>query len=375
MHKLLCGIAPPAKPQPNYNYHQQTSHPPYYGVLFPASEDVPRWVMYVGNYVPGTGYRRDGEGWFPNPVHPAVQLLGNLTTPLTITANGLRSRSRAGNMLELYSIRDGPSPGVPVNRSVLTVTKQRPAQAWFGPLLALKVAVPITSNETGMPVPPGRDAPQYLDMDMRDFRDIVDLLCTHPAVDINNTSITPAPGANREVSGVRINCPGDQGLGRPRFERINVRADSDACFARVSPISQLIQLPLRVSRCLPPHDTGFDAPTHELRNVAATDLMMGVDPGGAWGFAGLEWVDPAGSVLVVRADGQSLHPQVLQALCHWCVYVLRPLVTEAAGGGREGECLSKETVRSRVTKREWECFYEGFDAWMGNSWVKGVWPV
>lgn len=378
VHKLLCGVALPPK---IYDYHQPP-HPTVYGVMFPAGDSAPVWVAYRGNFAPGQGYKHDQyERYHSNPSHPPVQLLRQSRPPLIVTGNALRSRSRASSTLELYSLTDGPGPGFAVNLSILAVTAQRPGKPWFGPVLAIKAGPPVTANRGGGVHPSGLTIPQYLDMDMIDFRDIVDLLCTHPAISISSMTLSPRTcPAKREITAVRINCPGDQALGHPRFEQVLLRADSAACrSATISAISQLIQHPMRVSRCLPPHDTGYDNCAHNLANPAASELMMCVDPAGAWGFCGAEWVDPAGSVLVVREDGEPLHPQVVEGLCHWCVYVLRPLVRDSVGLGRDpADVIPRETVRERVSKKEWECFYFGFDAWMGearNVWVKGVWPI
>lgn len=380
VHKLLCGVArSPLSPSGVYYVYSQPAHPIFHGVLFPASETNPCWVAYRGNYAAGEGRDRNGGNYCANPPHPAVQLLHHFRAPLAMTSNVLRSRSRPSNTLELYFTTTGPGPGYSVNRSVLTATNRRSAQIWYGPLLAVKVATPVATYIDGVLVPHQRIVPQYLDMDMIDFRDIVDLLYTYTALDINdmtNTTGVAVSTPKHEVSGVRINCPGDQALGRPRFEVVLIRATDAACRAPVSPISRLVQFPVRVSRCLPSHTAG---PSHDLVNPAATDLMMGVDPAREWGFAGAEWVDPAGSVVVVREGGEPLHPQIVEALCHWCVSVLRPLFQDSLGMGREPENpMPKETVLARIVKREWECFYTGFDEWKGsvqNTWVKEIWPL
>lgn len=224
-------------------------------------------------------------------------------------------------------------------------------------------------------------APQYRDMDMVDFRDIVDLLCTYPATDINDmtSSIAAAVATPKlEVFAVRINCPGDQALGRAPFEQVRLRADDPACRAPVTAISRLIQFPVRVSRCLPPHAAGFNVESHVVVNPAATDLHIGVNPATDWGFVGLEWVDPAGSVFVVRDGGRDLHPEHVEALCYWCLYVLRPLFRESMGMGRDPQNpMDKEKVLGRIEQTEWMCFYRGFDEWKGTvekTWRTRIWP-
>lgn len=377
VHQLLCAVSRPPKGNRAYG-NGEMAPPTFYGVLFPAKDKNPCWVTYMGNYLPGHMYSYQTRRNRQNPSHPAIQILGILESPLTIAGNALRSRSRACDKLELYYGTSSPSQQSTVNHSVLSATYQRPAKSWYGPLLAVKVAVPATI-ETYQRVPP--PLPVYLDMDMVDFRDIIDLLCTHPAIDINDMTNAIAIAASTpklEVSAVRINCPGDQALGRAPFELVTIRADDAACRAPVTAISRLIEFPVRVSRCLPPHTAGYDAESHNLINPAATDLLIGVDPASDWGFVGIEWVDPAGSVFVVREGGEKLDPQHVEALCHWCLYVLRPLFEDSLGMGRNPEDpMEKEKVLVRIVKREWDCFYTGFDRWKGcvdKTWVVGRWP-
>lgn len=366
VHKLLCGVSPPAIGY-STSYYEQPAYPTFNGLMFAATEGNPKWVLCNGNYqYPVSNHY---GGYYSNPPHPATQHLSHLGSPVTITGNALRSRTRTLDKLELYATKNVPSRECTPNLSVLSVTNQRPARGWYGSILAVKVSLSATTT------------PQYRNMDMVDFRDIVDLLCTHPATDINDMSslIAAAVATPKfEVSAVRINCRGDQALGRAPFERVQLRADDPACRASVTAISRLIQFPVRVSRCLPPHATGFDAESHQVVNPAATDLHIGVDPATDWGFVGLEWVDPAGSVLVVRDGGKELHPQHVEALCHWCLYVLRPLFQDSMGMGTDPlDPMDKEKVLARIEKREWECFYRGFDEWKGGAggpWVKRMWP-
>lgn len=375
VHKLLCGVSPPAVGYRS-SHNGQPAYPTFLALMFPATEGNPKWVSCNGNYRYAV-YNSYSGGYYPNPPHPATLHLKHLGTPVTITGNALRSRSRTLDKLEIYATKNTPSSDCTLNLSVLAVTNQRPAQSWYGSLIAVKVSLPATGTDTGASVA----APQYRNIDMVDFRDIVDLLCTHPATDINDmtSSIAAAVATPKfEVSAVRINCRGDQALGRAPFERVQLRADDPACRAPVTAISRLIQFPVRVSRCLPPHVTGFDAESHQVVNPSATDLSIGVDPATDWGFVGLEWVDPAGSVFVVRDGGKELHPQHVEALCHWCLYVLRPLFQDSMGMGTDPlDPMDKEKVLARIEKREWECFYRGFDEWKGvagGPWVKRMWP-
>lgn len=361
-HKLLCRTPPVPisymQGQPMFATRQ--------ALLFPEKEQAPRWASYNARYPPDSYYHYPYRNYASHiPEHPAKQLISFEGPHLTITGNALRARSRTNNQIEVYYTAKSPGDGFSLNLSVLGATQQRAAQSWFGPLLAVKVVLPVTTP------------PQYLDIDMIDFRDVIDLLCTHPALDINAMT-DPAAASNLEVSAVRINSRSDQARGRAAFELLRIRGDDPACRAPVTAISRQIQFPLRVSRCRPPYAAGYDPAVHYVDNPAATYLQLGIDPESDWGFVGREWVDPAGSVIVVRENAGELHPQHVEALAYWCAYVLRPMFLDSLGMGAEPEePMEKEAVLGRVTRREWLRFYRGFDESKcveGMGWKRGVLP-
>lgn len=362
-HKILCPI--PTMPA---SYGNQTGYTTEYAVLFPEAEQVPRWVTFSAR-----------NPQYGRPTHPAEHFIGNVGPHITITGNILRARSWMGSPIEVYYRAKSPGDGLSLNISVLSSTNKRAAKSWFGPLLAVKafpaLATPLEKLDKNGLIPLRRR--HYISMTLVDFRDVIDLLCTYPSFDINDMTLDVA-APRLEVSAVRINSSSDHALGRPRFELLQIRADDPACRAPVTGISQLIQFPVRVSRCVPPYAAGYDPAAHYVDNLAATYLQLGVDPETNWGFVGREWVDPAGSVLVVRENAEELLPQHVEALAHWCAYVLRPLFLDSMGMGAEPESpMSKELVLSRVNKREWGCFYRGFDEWKGavdKGWKKGIWP-
>lgn len=297
---------------------------------------------------------------------PVKQLLDcKLDCTFTITGNVLRSRSRSGHQIELYSLGTRSTSGIKLNSSIAHATSGVVAKRWHGPAMAIKVATPVSSP------------PEYLDMTMLDLRDVIDQLCVFPDLDINDATITPiAPKI--EVSAVRINCPSDQALGRHKFEALNILASHAACSAPITGISQLVQFPLRVMRCSAPDTRQFDSIPSALDNPDATFLNIGVDPAGSWGFVGLDWIDPAATVIVVRADGAPLSVQHVEAMCHWCLFVLKPLFDDSRGMGLHPEApVQKDVVLSRITKSEFERFYVGFDEWKGSGyhgWKKAQWP-
>lgn len=362
VHKLIC-----KKPVP-ISYRGNVYWPINIAVDFPEAQTPCFREFRSRNYDNYRGYPfEDGyEDYNDGRYDPAQQLLGSKLVPtFTITGNVLRSRSRSGNQLELYYLQKPATGGTALNRSIASVTAGRATHPWRGPAIAVKVATPVDSP------------PQYLDMDMLDLRDVIDQLCAFPAVNISDPTTTPS-AAKVEVSAVRINCPGDQALGRPKFEAINILASHSACSAPITGISQLVQFPLRVMRYSAAYTLQSDSVPGILENPDATFLNMGVDPAGAWGFVGLTWVDPAATVIVVRADGAPLDPQHVEAMCHWCLFVLKPLFDDSRAMGLHPEMpVGRDLVLARITKCEFERFYVGYDEWKGSShrgWKKALWP-
>lgn len=373
LHKLICKVPSPSTQSIYYN-----------GILFREKDQAPEFVTFGGSYQ-SSRYDDDeeGEGYYDyssysrySEYHPARQLLRFVQPAgtLTITGNALRLRSRSNHSIEIYYNDKTPSDGSRLNYSILAATSGRTMQSWHGPLLAVKVETPVSQAPNERPRPP-----LYLDMDLLDLRDVVDLLSTFPAVDINDmTSTCSAASPKQEIPAVRINSPGDQALGRPKFEMLKVRSDDPACLAPVTSISRLIDLPIRVIRVAPPFPPEYDDPAHDTSNPAATNLHIGVDPAKGWGFVGLDWVDPPGSVIVVREGGETLPVQHLEALCHWCQFVLKPLFENSLGMGKhQGPPVEKAEVLARVTRREFVDFYVGFNEWKGGvdpTWKKAQWP-
>lgn len=356
LHRLICGSGVPVS---TIHYSGGWHNPAYYAVIFPADGEAPRF------------HRFEGKRYSNNPTHYSVdhslrtaqRFLGcEPGCTLSITGNVLRLRSPSTTTIELYYNDKSPTNKA-LNRSIVATTNSHTAKHWYGSLLALKINT--SSN-------------MYLDMNMTDIRDIVDLLCTYPATnisDIINISATASP--KLEVFAIRINSSGDQSLGRPMFEPIKIRADDGACRAPLTSISQLIDFPLRVIRCSAPYSPEYDKHDHDITNTAATYLNLGAGPAD-WGFVGLDWVDPAGSVIVVREKGGYLSPQHLEAMCHWCEFVLKPLFDDSLSMGLHPDSpIEKSAVLARLTRREFEDFYVGYDAWKGridSSWKRSQWP-
>lgn len=366
VHKLICRA-----PILLHAYAEHPSYPSYDAVLFPEKEQRPRFITFTAKhpYSNVYSYGDDGYGYGQDKQpHPGVQILhSHPERTVTITGNVLRSRSRTDTKIELYYNDTHPAYGTGINQSIVAVTTGGMLRRWRGSVLAVKFQIPVC------------DPLRYADMNPVDFRDVVDLLCTFPVMDINDmTNIAAALSPNAEVPAVRINSPGDQALGRPKFEEIKIRADSVACSAPIASISQLIESPLRVTRCVAPYAPEYDNSTHDIANPAATYLNLGADPANGWGFVGFDWVDPAGSVIVVRENGVKLSPQHLEAMCHWCQFVLKPLFDDSLLMGLQPKNpIQKTEVLARITRKEFENFYVGYDAWKGGvdaSWKKSQFP-
>lgn len=356
VHKLLC------TPNPHPELWVDGGERACYGILFPENEHAPRFVGFNGRD-PGSRFQYMGS-YYNHPFQQILDIQSEQT--LTITGNSLRSRTRWNDKIELHYNDFSPADRSRNNLSIRTVTGGRTAQPWRGPLLAVKLPV----------VAPGKGF-LYLNMDMIDFRDVVDLLSTFPTMNINEKAIVPAL-ANAEVSAVRINCPGNRALGRAKFEAVRIRADDVTWGAPVTSISQLIGFPLRVVRCAPPHDPAFDDPNHDISNPAAVYLNLGIAPEADWGFVGADWIDPPGSVMVLSGKGVDLSPQHVEALCHWCQFVLKPLFDDSLLIGLHPDNpMKKSEVLARITRREFENFYVGYDEWRGSvdsNWKKSQWP-
>lgn len=71
-----------------------------------------------------------------------------------------------------------------------------------------------------------------------------------------------------------------------------------------------------------------------------------------------EWQRLEGSVHVIRADLEPLHPQHLGAPCHYRQYVLPPLFENSARRSKHQESkIAKDKVLQRITPRAFATFY------------------
>lgn len=349
VHKILCAE------------FQKFSKPPEggtfkRGILFPDDSKTPRFVWVPTKWIVDED---DGIG-FENP---EFKKFGVSACSSWITGNNLRSR-HLQNKLHVHYRDTFLIDGSKLNQSIVAVTRGTAGHEWGGPLLAMKLP--------GLSIDPRH----YIDINTVDFRDVVDFFCSYPNHNLSDMSLVKKPAANvrptEQFSGVRINCRSDQDIGaRPKFEPIKLPINHPVFRAPVSSISKRIELPIRISRCLPGETSlkNTNREEYNASNQAATFLQLVADPNSSqWGWAPFEWQSPAGSVIVVREDRKPILPQHIEALCHFCQYVLQPLFEDSMGSGMHPESpMKKSEVLQMMTRRRFENFYIGYENWKRDN--------
>ncbi|KAI9787400.1 MAG: hypothetical protein M1816_007533 [Peltula sp. TS41687] len=166
--------------------------------------------------------------------------------------------------------------------------------------------------------------------------------------------------SGKRIKGVRISCKGDQQILRAKqYISVDVPADHPIFSSSDPPpdISQLISLPILVSK-YPPDRAWKDLGKASMYdNVSATFLNLNADPDNHhwFGWAGPEWQNNVGSVLVVRQDGKDLTIQHVDALCEFCRFRMQPIF-EASIEGKK----TKEEIMSCLSREKFEKFWSGY---------------
>lgn len=129
------------------------------------------------------------------------------------------------------------------------------------------------------------------------------------------------PPSSHNLKGVRISCEGDiRFLEAKRFIPVDVSPSDPVLTAQISHSSEMVGVPVRVCK-LPPHPIWRDSGiTNIYENAQVTCLFRAMDPEQddfGWILPYSYWDYPVGSVLVVRADGQDITPQQVEALCFY----------------------------------------------------------
>ncbi|KAK7534904.1 uncharacterized protein J3D65DRAFT_428085 [Phyllosticta citribraziliensis] len=174
------------------------------------------------------------------------------------------------------------------------------------------------------------------------------------------------------VWGVRINCEGDvEKYGRPKFEAVRVLV-TDRVFTGelrrdrwTSEIADRIGIPISTRKYKAKVDW---RQRFERTNQEATFLHINCNekPGekAGWGWCPVEWQMPCGSVLVVRQDKKPLHPLHAEALSEYCQHRAEPIFQIANERAAEdnpdnpGEKLVKKVALARLTQSDFEKTWE-----------------
>ena len=316
-HRLLCSQYPTHTDRPDPSYKR--------AILFSPDEVKPKFIWVEckteeDDEVPGSTYE------LPQVREHLGRKLGDYDAPpeyKPIRRNPLRDRNLT-NTLEVICRETFLIDGSSVNKSVIKATQGAMGHEWRGPILAMK--------EQGLSI----DPQFFLDIDMRDYRDIVDYFILYGApFSMEDGNVKGRDknhgGKGKKVRGVKINCEGDQiNFGAPGYAAVDVPAAHPVFSNPVAPISKLVGMPLHTWQ-YPPDRASKDNPD----NVPATMLHRNTDEdsGNWWGWAPLKWQNDVGSVLVVRNDDQDVSVQQVEALCHFCQFKMQPLFENALGGG------------------------------------------
>lgn len=249
-----------------------------------------------------------------------------------------------------------------MNKSIVKATRGVMGHAWKGPILAMK--------EQGLSMDPRF----FLDIDMRDYRDVVDYFISygvHGNVggrDKNNDR------KGKKVRGVKINCKGDQMYcGAAGYAAVDVPVGHPVFSKAIAPISEPIGMPLHTWRC-PPDKAWKDNYSGSYTNIPATFLHQITDEdSGSWGWAPMEWQDGVGSVLVVREDGRDVSVQQVEALCHFCQFKMQPLFENALGGGLVH--MSRAQVLGYLTPKGFRDYFAEMRARRMEEGESGGWKT
>ena len=216
------------------------------------------------------------------------------------------------------------------------------------------------------------------DLDMTDFRHIIEYHLTNGRVSEMCPWDPTCLIAQPRVRGVRINCAGDQMLlGSPHYESVGV-PPSDPIFhpnpfRGTSGITDRIGIPIFIWR-LPPDPSWRPAQCAEdYDNTDVACLAMGCDPNIepgniyateiGWSTSPHVWLKTVGSVLMVRQDMKPLLPLHAEALCMYCGFHVSPLLSRTLRmrGQRAPEHpLTKEQALAMISRQGFLKFWPRF---------------
>lgn len=163
VHKQLCSVfqEPSTAPGPTFRHT----------ILFPDNGKRPRFVwvncpLQFAQNGEGSWDRADQQQFLRNTYTRTVRIHGNIQ----------QSWALKNNLEVIYGF-EPMTNGYFTNTSIMEVTKARMLYPWCGHLLAMKLL--------GFSINPGR----YINLDMVDYRDVVDLFLKYPTVRMSDMSL------------------------------------------------------------------------------------------------------------------------------------------------------------------------------------------
>ncbi len=272
-HKLLCTSFKDFAVHPRSGFKR--------AIFFPAESEKPKFT-----WVP--------RGW---EMHYSRGLKDGLFDPeyteympqsyLGFDQN--RIRTRYLRRILVVAARDRfLDDGSVTNQSILRATNGLMDYPWSGPVI-------VYADRCGLS-----------DLDMIDFRDIVDHFMSYGQ---GSRDRNPRDGIHN-VKGVKIACEGEMVVrGVKQFQSVEVPRQHPVFGEGSCHISTLIGLPILVRKC-PPHSAwrGRDSIAKAFMNQPATYLHLNAnkDSEEEWGWAPMSWQSSVGTVVVVRKDGKEL---------------------------------------------------------------------
>jgi hypothetical protein len=257
-----------------------------------------------------------------------------VTGHISIQRNPLRNRALC-DTIEIIYRENTPINGLEQNQSVVRALRaglSPDIYDWKGPLVAMK--------NGGLQ----KDAHLYLDMDMKDLRDTIDYLEVYDSSPSNRGDVT------EKVQGVRINCEGDQKIcGQNQYVAVNVPREHPVFRSAIPSFSDLVGLPVRVYRYKPDKAWKRIKRYNVYRNSPAKFLHVETNlTSGLWGWPSEVYLTAkAGSILVVRSDGEDMTIHQAEALCHFARFKMRRMFACALGLGPVK--ITKEAVMAYMT--------------------------
>lgn len=200
------------------------------------------------------------------------------------------------------------------NKSITETTNNLMGADWKGPVVAFGT--------------PRRDplSPHCEDLQMTDFRDIVDNIAAYGNGD--KTDLVKQRGG-KDI-GVKVAVLGEQTL---LCNVLVPRRHPVFALPSTSDVPRLLGFPLLMRPCRPhPLWRDDESATPNSPNLAAKSLNIVADAGSLeWGSIATSWQGVGGSVLVVRQDKKPLQALDLQILCDFCRYEVAPLLNHSHG--------------------------------------------